>query len=112
MKVVAADLTGDGVSELLVGFRASDEKQTLDVDIVSYTESGLPQVIAHPNPAPLGSAVVSGGNLDQYYAQYPKDEPACCPPSYLRQTIAFEQGFFRVIASADVAPNQVPASQI
>ncbi len=112
VNVVAADLTGDGVPELLVGFRSSDEKKTLDLDVVSYTENGLPQVVAHPDPAALGSVVVSGGNLDEYAAQYPNDEAACCPPSYLRQTIAFEQGYFRVVASVGVPPNQVPPSQI
>ncbi len=110
--VVSADLTGDGVPELVFGFRSSDEKETLDLDVVSYTEAGLPQVIAHPEAAALGSMVISGGNLDEYAAQFPNGEQVCCPAFYLRKTIAFEQGFLRVVASADVPPNQVPVSQV
>jgi hypothetical protein len=56
--------------------------------------------------------VVSAGQVQEFGAQYPNDEPACCPPSYLRRTIVYEEGFFRVIASDTVAPNVVPASQL
>ena len=55
---------------------------------------------------------MAAGQIQEYAAQYPNDEPACCPPSYLRRTIAFEDGFFRVIATETVLPNAVPASQV
>jgi hypothetical protein len=112
VNVLAADLTGDGVSELLFGFRGLDEGQTLDTDIVGYGQDGLPVVLAHPESAVHGVVVVSGGQVQQYGAQYPNGEPVCCPPSYLRRTIAFEDGFFRVVASDTVTPNVVPASQL
>lgn len=51
VNVVPADLTGDGVPEFVVGSRSSDEKKTLDLDVVSYTEAGLPQVVAHRSRA-------------------------------------------------------------
>jgi hypothetical protein len=112
VNVLPADLTGDGVPELLVGFRGVDELQTLEYDIVGYGEGGLPSVLAHPDPAPRGSLVVASGQLQDYAAQFPGGEPACCPPSYLRRTIAYDAGFFRVLAAETVIPTAVPASQL
>jgi hypothetical protein len=110
--VLPADLTGDGVPELVVGFRGSDEFLTLEYDIVGYGQDGLPTVLAHPDPPLRGALVVSAGEMQEYGAQYPNDEPACCPPAFLRRTIAYEDGFFRVVAADTVTPNVVPASQL
>lgn len=112
VNVLPADLTGDGVPELLVGFRGLDERLTLEYDVVGYGQNGLPEVLAHPNAAARGAVVIAGGQIEEYDAQYPNDEPACCPPSFLRRTIAFEEGFFRVTSSEAVLPNAVPASQL
>ena len=112
VNVLAADLTGDGVSELLVGFRGIEETQTLEYDIVGYGQDGLPAVLAHPESPARGVVVVSGDQVQEFGAQYPNGEPACCPPSYLRRTIAYEDGFFRVLASDTVTPNVVPPSQL
>lgn len=112
VNVLPVDLTGDGVLELLIGFRDVDERLTLEYDIVGYDQNNLPQVLAHPNDAARGSVVVAGGEILEYAAEYPNDEPACCPPSFLRRTIAFEQGFFRVVATETSLPNSVPASQL
>jgi hypothetical protein len=112
VNVLPADLTSDGVAELLVGFRGVDERQTLEYDIVGYDEAGLPEVLAHPEPAARGAVVVTSGQVQEYGAQYPNEEPACCPPSYLLRTIAFEDAFFRVTATEAVSPNLVPASQL
>jgi hypothetical protein len=108
--VLAADLTADGLAELLVGYRGTDELTTLEYDIVGYTQARLPEVLAHPQPSARGAVVVTGGQIQEYAAQYPNDEPACCPPSFLRRTIAFDEGFFREIASETVPSNTVPAS--
>ena len=112
VNVLAADLTGDGVPELLVGFRSIDEAQTLAYDIVGYSESAVPEVLAHPDPATRGSVIVSAGTIQEYSAQYPNDEPVCCPPSYLRRTIAFEDSFFRVVGSEAVVVTALPPSQL
>jgi hypothetical protein len=112
VNVLAQDLTGDGVAELVVGFRGTGDEQTLDVDIVSYTEIGLPEVVAHPGTASRGSATFAAGTLTLYAGQYPAGEPVCCPPSFLRQTVAFVDGFFRVTQSQDALPSLVPASQL
>jgi hypothetical protein len=110
--VLAADLTGDGVQELLVGFRSIGEDQTLEYDIVGYSEIAVPEVLAHPDPAPKGSVVVSGGTIQEYSAQYPNGEPVCCPAGYLRQSIAFVDSFFRVVDSETVVITAVPPSEL
>jgi len=112
VNVLAADLTSDGVAELLVGFRSVGEARTLEYDIVGYSESAVPEVLAHPEPSTRGSVIVSAGTIQEYGAQYPNDEPLCCPPSYLRRTIAFEDSFFRVIGSEAVVTTAVPPSQL
>lgn len=112
VNVLPADLTGDGVPELVVGFRALDERLTLEYEVVGYGENNLPQVLAHPEAAPRGAVVIAGGEIQEYAAQYPNDEPDCCPPSFLRRVIAFEDGFFRVTGSETVLPGVVPASQL
>jgi hypothetical protein len=112
VNVLAADLTADGVAELVVGFRGADERQTLEYDIVGYGEAGIPVVLAHPEPAARGVVVVGAGQLQEFAAQFPNDEPACCPPSYVRRTIAYEDGFFRVLAADEVTPPAVPISQV
>lgn len=112
VNVVPSDLTGDGVPELLVGFRSVGDAQTLEYDIVGYSEAAVPEVLAHPEPAPKGSVIVSAGTVQEYAAQYPNDEPVCCPPTYLRRTIAFEDSFFRVLGSETVVTTAVPPSQL
>ena len=112
VNVLAADLTSDGVPELLVGFRSVGEAQTLEYDIVGYSEAAVPEALAHPDAAPKGSVIVSAGTIQEYSAQYPNDEPVCCPPNYLRRTIAFEDSFFRVVGSETVVVTAVPPSQL
>jgi hypothetical protein len=112
VNVLAVDLTADGVAELLVGFRGLDDRQTLEYDIVGYGQAGIPTVLAHPEAAARGVVVVAAGRLEEFGARFPNDEPACCPPSYLRRTIAYDAGFFRVLAAEEVAPSAVPTSQV
>lgn len=112
VNVLQSDLTGDGVQELVVGFRGTDELSTLEYDIVGYGQQAVPQVLAHPNPSPRGAVVVSGAQIQEYAAQFPNGEPPCCPSQFLLSTIEFQEGFFRVTSSAPVLPNAVPASQL
>jgi uncharacterized membrane protein len=112
VNVVARDLTADGVPELVVGFHGRDEAETLQVDLVSYSEVGIPEVVAHPADAAQGSLVFAGTGFDLYAGRYPAGEPACCPPVFSRQTIAYVDGFFRITATEDVGSSSVPASQV
>lgn len=112
VNVLASDLTGDGVPELLVGFRSIGEADVLEYDIVGYDGSAVPEVLAHPGGARRGSVIVSAGTVQEYSAQYPNDEPVCCPPTFLRRTIAFRDGFFRTVGSETVVTTAVPLSQL
>lgn len=112
VNVVEADLTTDGVPELLVGFRSIGDRQTLQYDVVGYSESAVPEVLAHPDPAVKGSVIVSAGTIQEYSAQYPNNEPVCCPPSFLRRMIAFQDAYFRVVGSETVVTMAVPPSQL
>lgn len=112
VSVVGRDLTSDGVPELVVAFHGQGETQPLSVDVVSYSEVGVPQVVAHVPDADHGSLVFATGGFDMYAGRYPSNEPACCPPVFARQTVAFVEGFFRITATEDVVPNAVPPSQV
>jgi hypothetical protein len=112
VNVLPSDLTGDGVPELLVGFRSIGEADVLEYDVVGYDGSAVPEVLAHPDGARKGSVIVSAGTVQEYSALYPNDEPVCCPPTFLRRTIAFQDGFFRTVGSETVVTTAVPPSQL
>lgn len=112
VNVLETDLTGDGVLELVVGFRGPGDEQTLEYEMVGYGQDGVPDVLAHPDAAPRGSVVISAGTILEYSARYAAGEPPCCPSSYLLETIAFADGFFRVVTTDTVLPTAVPLSQI
>ena len=112
VEVAARDLTGDGVAELVVGFRGPGDQLLLSVDVVSYSDVGIPEVLTHPDDADRGSLVFSDPGFDLYAARYPSGEPACCPPVFARSSIAYVDGFLRVTESADIVPSAVPPSEL
>lgn len=107
-----ADVTGDGVPELLAGFRSPSEERSLETDIVGYSGEGTPEVLAHLGAAPSGSVVVADGGLDVYGGVFPNDQPSCCPPVFEARQVRFDGAVFRVVASAEVVPSDVPPSQV
>lgn len=111
VKVVGRDLTGDGVPELVVAFHGQGDTEPLSADVVSYTEVGVPQVVSHLPDADHGSLVFATAGFDLYAGRYPANEPACCPPVFSRQSVAYLDGFFRITGTEDVVPNAVPPSQ-
>lgn len=111
VNVVGRDLTGDGVAELVVAFHEQGEAEALSVDVVSYSEVGIPQVVAHPADADHGVVVFATSGFDLYAARYPADEPVCCPTVFSRQSVAYVDGFFRITGSEDVPANAIPSSQ-
>jgi hypothetical protein len=111
--VLPADLTRDGVPELLVGFRGLADREPLELDVVGYGQDGAVEVIAHPDRADQGAVVVNAaGQLLEYAARYAAGEAACCPGSFEQRTIISEGGLLRQVATQTVAPTQVPASQL
>jgi hypothetical protein len=111
--VLPADLTHDGVAEILVGFRGPSERRPLDLDVVGYTQEGAPEVVAHPARASLGSVVVNAaGQLLQYAARYAEGEPACCPGAFELRTITYQDGLLRQVGTQTVPASSVPESQL
>jgi len=110
VRVAPMDLTGDGVPELLVGYRLLDRRESLEVDVVGYTRDGLPEVIGHPERAPRGSLIPATGGFDLFGGRYPGGEDPCCPPVFERQDIRFSGGALLMVAVEEIAPAQVPES--
>lgn len=111
--VLPADLTNDGVAEIVVGFRGLSERQPLDLDVVGYAQDGAPEVVAHPARASLGSVVVNAaGQLLEYAARYAEGEAACCPGAFELRTITYQDGLLRQIGTQTVPPSSVPESQL
>jgi len=111
IRVAATDLTGDGDPELVFAFHYLGSGSDLGLDIV-VNDDGVPVVAAHPDDAVHGSVVLRDGKIDQYQAQFPGDAPNCCPPFFLRRTIEYREGAFRVTSVGKVDPDQVPASSL
>ena len=101
------DTDGDGIPELLFGFRRQGTGQILAVDIVD----GNAKVLLHDTAA-KGAARVPAGELDTWSAVYPNNEPTCCPPAYEHDTIKLTGGVWRVVSSETVPPASVPPSQV
>lgn len=112
VRVLSADLTGDGSPEILAGFHFQGPAAALGYDVVVYPSGDVPRVAAHPGEAPRGSVTVAAGTIQEYAAQYPNDEPVCCPPFFRLRTIRFVDGFFRVVLEDQVPPTSVPPSSL
>ena len=83
------------------------------VDVAGRATVAAPAFLHGSNPANSNGAVVfRGSTIEQYMAQYPNHEANCCPPYFLKRTIRFLDGAYRVTATAQVSPSEVPASQL
>ncbi|HYV58518.1 MAG TPA: hypothetical protein VFA62_00450 [Acidimicrobiia bacterium] len=104
--VKAADVTGDGRPELLVGYRSAGTGQFEAYDVVTY-EPGRPlEVAAHRQQLHKGSVALDGTTVVDYSAD--ESSPECCPTAAHRTAIAFGGGEFRVTEAGDVPIGQQP----
>jgi hypothetical protein len=101
------DVSGDGADEIVFGFRLHGTSEALSVDVVD----GPRPVVAHRDLL-HGSARVSAGQLDTWSAEFPGNEPNCCPPSFRHDVIRVRAGRWTVVSSASVPPASVPPSQL
>jgi len=92
---IAADVTGDGHDELLVGYRSEGTGQILDADIVSTTRAGAAKVLAH-GQLYKGTVVAKNGRIVTYTPVYRGSDANCCPTFIERDTIRFRNGAFHV----------------
>jgi hypothetical protein len=112
VRLLSADVTGDGSPEILAGFHFQGPAAVLGYEVVVYPAGDVPRVAAHPGEAPMGSVTLGAGTIQEYAAQYPNDEPVCCPPFFRLRTIRFVDGFFRVVLEEQVPPASVPPSNL
>ena len=101
--VAAADLTGDGGDELVVGFRDAGTDATLSYDVVAVSAGGVAEVLAHGGPLPDGAVTLQNGLTD--YA-------LVSSTTYARRAFVFSDGLFLATDVEEVPATTVPASQI
>jgi hypothetical protein len=106
VSVRSHDVTGDGKSDLLVGYRSGGTGQFESYDVVTYNEGKLPAVVAHREGLHKGSVSLDGTNIVDYSAD--QESPECCPTSATRTVIAFEKDAFGVTSVSDVAIDWQP----
>ena len=107
VSVKAADVTGDGRPEVLVGYRSGGTGQFEAYDVVTYEQGKQLEVAAHRQQLHKGSVAVDGTTIVDYSAD--EQSPECCPTTARRTAIAFNGGEFRVIEAGDVPSDQQPA---
>jgi hypothetical protein len=105
--VRAADVTGDGRPELLVGYRSGGTGQFESYDVVTYEQGKQLEVGAHRQSLHKGSVALDGTTIVDYSAD--EESPECCPTTARRTAIAFDDGEFRVTEATDVPIDQQPA---
>ena len=105
--VKAADVTGDGRPELLVGYRSGGTGQFEAYDVVTYEQGKQLEVAAHRQGLHKGSVALDGTTVVDYSAD--EESPECCPTKARRTAIAFSDGVFRVTEVSDVPIDQQPA---
>jgi hypothetical protein len=109
----AADVTGDGKDELLLGYRNEGTGMILDLDIVGTDATGAPRVLAHDDLY-KGNVVLRGGRLVTYTPDYKKTDGNCCPTWIVRDVLRYDGGGFTVVQvervrtkRADIPPSQL-----
>ena len=104
--VKAADVTGDGKPELLVGYRSGGTGQFEAYDALTYEPGTGLKVAAHRQELHKGSVALDGTSIVDYSAD--QESPECCPTQARRTVIAFASNAFRVTNVSDVPIDQVP----
>ena len=104
--VKAADVTGDGRPELLLGYRSGGTGQFEAYDVVTYEQGKQLRVAAHRQGLHKGSAALEGTMIVDYSAD--EESPEYCPTKARRTGIAFSGGEFRVAELSDVPIDQQP----
>jgi hypothetical protein len=104
--VRAADVTGDGRPELLVGYRSGGTGQFEAYDVVTYEQGKSIEVAAHREGLHKGSVELNGIRIVDYSAD--ESSPECCPRQARRTAIVFENAAFVVGETSDVPIEQQP----
>src|SRR5262245_3175003 len=104
--VKAADVTGDGRPELLVGYRSAGTGHIEAYDVVTYEPGKSLEVAAHREQLHKGSVALEGTTIVDYSADESSRE--CCTTTARRPVIPYQGGEFRVSEAGDVPIDQQP----
>lgn len=109
----AADVTGDGHDELVLGYRSEGTGQILDFDVVDADATGAPQLLAH-DTVYKGNVRARNGHLVAYEPVYKKTDANCCPTWIQRSNLEFRDGAFHVepIWKVPTKQAEIPPSDI
>ncbi len=110
-RVRAADVTGDGDDDLVVGRRVGDADGTLQVDVVDVV-GGAARVSLHRNLV-AGAARVTDGQLDLWNGVYASGDAPGSPSTYDHWVVQRSGGAWRVTSPVENDPaGSVPPSQL
>jgi hypothetical protein len=109
----AADVTGDGHDELVLGYRSEGTGQILDLDVVGTDATGTPQLLAH-DTVYKGNVRARNGHLVEYEPVYQETDANCCPTWVQRDDLEFRDGVFHLETIWKVPTKQaeIPPSDI
>jgi hypothetical protein len=109
MDVLARNL-GDGPEkELIFGYRIGGSGSFLAYEVVKIFGGSGPEVKVHRGAFEGGSVDVKPSSIDDYYPLFSANCPApCSPRSWIRSTVDFANGAYRIIAVKEVE-NAVPS---
>jgi hypothetical protein len=109
----AADVTGDGHDELVLGYRTEGTGQILDVDVVGTLPDGTPRVLAH-DQVYKGNVRTRHDRLVEYEPVYRREDANCCPTWIARRDVRYRDGAFRVhtVWKRPTEQAEVPPSDI
>jgi hypothetical protein len=91
------DLDGDGVDEVVFGFRARQGSAgILQLDVVSAEG-----VVLHRD-LDKGSASVGNGELETWEARFGPEDPNCCPSTFVHAVVGYRDGEWGDLRREDV----------
>ena len=110
--VRAADVTGDGHDEVVIGYRNSGTGDILELDVVGWS-NGRVRVLAD-DVVYKGSVRLRPGSIVEWTPVYRSHDANCCPTWIARDVVTFRDGKFHVrraarvrIEKADVPPSDI-----
>jgi hypothetical protein len=101
-----------GEPHVAVGYRYAGTGDILDYDILDWPRGGAPRVVARRAQLSRGSVRFSEARVVEAAADYPNNEPNCCPPRFAQTVIIYSDGAYRIAETSYIEPNDVPGSDL
>jgi hypothetical protein len=102
-----ADLTDDGVAEMVVGLAAGASGRVFQWAIFSPDRDGNWILAFDRTFAAASSIEIQGNSVAVRTATYGLNDPLCCPSGYKTILVAFRDGEFRVVSLTAPPPERL-----